>query len=117
MTPEEEAAAETAMLEAVEYGIVANMEQYWEATRKMQRHFTLLDIQDQVSRFHFLNKVRDFIVNTYPLFDRFFSLYLLCSESFRIAEFSVELRLLEIRLGGVIQYVVHMCVNCKVQLF
>ena len=60
MTPEEEDQAETALLEALEYGNVADMEEYWKATRKMQRHSTLLDIAAQISRFHFLNKVRDY---------------------------------------------------------
>ena len=62
MTPEEEDDAETAILEALEYDNEANLDKFWKATRKMQRHSTLLEIRDQSRRFGWLDKVREFML-------------------------------------------------------
>ena len=62
MTQEEEDAAETAIIEALEYENDSNLGKHWEATRKMQRHMTLLDIQAQIRRLTWLGKVSEFIV-------------------------------------------------------
>ena len=61
MTPEEEDDAETAIVEALEYDDDSNLDKHWEATRKMQRHSTLLDIQAQVSRYTWMKKVSEYI--------------------------------------------------------
>ena len=64
MTPEEEETAEIAIVEALEldFDNESNVKKFWEATRKMQRHITLLDIQAQIRRLTWLGKVREFIV-------------------------------------------------------